>query len=130
MAEVNMNMTVYEFNQNIMKQLPVIEEKDLQVVMDKIEDYCEDAPFQHYLMLLCKERSDYTLFNFAGGHHTLSDDIIECFKNRDMGIVHVETVNDKTAMEIWVKKPGQMEEAFMYYLFPADNMVITYKEEL
>jgi hypothetical protein len=29
-------------------------------------------------------------------------------------------------MEIWVKKPGQMEDADLYYLFPADQMVIEY----
>ena len=47
-------------------------------------------------------------------------------ENRDFGIVHCEIIDNGVAVELWVKKPDQMEEADLYYIFPADSMVITY----
>lgn len=125
MADVDMGLNVYEFNKNIMKQLPIIE--DLTKVKEEIETYCENAPFTEYLMMLCKERSDYTLFHFGCGNPApFPDDIIECFENRGFGIINTEIIDNGIAMEIWVKRPGQMEEADLYYIFPADSMVIEY----
>lgn len=125
MANVDMGLNVYEFNKNIMKQLPVIE--DFSKIEEMVETYWENAPFDEYLMMLCKERNDYTLFHFACGDPSpFFNDILECFYNRNLGIVNVEIVNDGVAMEIWVKTPGQMEDADLYYIFPADQMVIEY----
>ena len=125
MSNVDMGLNVYEFNKNIMKQLPIIE--DLQGVYDEIEHYWENAPFDSYLMMLCRERNDYTLFDFNGNDASnFVNDIFECFANRGLGIVNIEIIDDGAAMEIWVKEPGQMENADLYYLFPADQMVIEY----
>jgi hypothetical protein len=125
MQEVDMGLSVYEFNKNIMKQWPVIE--DLGPVTETIWNYWENAPFDSYLMMLCKERNDYTLFNFnSNAVNNFANDILECFANRDLGIVSAEIVNDGIAIEFWVKQPGQMENADLYYLFPADQMVIEY----
>ena len=126
MADVDMGLNVYEFNKNIMKQLPVIE--DLKGVREKLIEYLHNTPAEKYLMLLCKEQSDYTLFNFNKNwfNNPFDQDIIECFKNRGFGIVNIEIIDNGVAMEIWVKRPGQMENADLYYLFPADQMVIEY----
>lgn len=125
MADMGMGLNVYEFNKNIMKQWPVIE--DLASVEATIWNYWENAPFDSYLMLLCREKNDYTLFDFNGNNASnFANDIFECFANRGVGIVNAEVVDCGVAMEIWVKKPGQKEEADLYYLFPADQMVITY----
>ena len=120
-----MGLNVYEFNKNIMKQWPVIE--NLDPVAEKIWNYWENAPFDSYLMMLCREKNDYTLFDFNGNDAgNFVNDIFECFANRGLGIVNIEIIDDGAAMEIWVKEPGQMENADLYYLFPADQMVIEY----
>lgn len=126
MAEVDMNLTVYDYNKNIMKQWPVIE--DLQGVRDILTNYLENTPAEQYLMMLCREKNDYTLFNFYDqwDDTQFANDIIECFDNRGVGIVNCEVIDNGVAVEIWVKQPGQMEEADLYYIFPADNMVIEY----
>ena len=126
MADVDMGLNVYEFNKNIMKQLPVIE--DLKGVRETLIKYIHETPAKQYLMLLCKEQSDYTLFNFNKNwfNNPFDQDIIECFENRGFGIVNIEIIDNGVAMEIWVKRPGQMENADLYYLFPADQMVIEY----
>lgn len=125
MADVDMGLNVYEFNKNIMKQLPVI--KDLQIIYNEITAYWKKAPFDKYLMLLCREKNDYTLFHFDFGNPApFVKDVVECFDNRNVGIINIEIIDNGTAMEIWVKEPGQMETADLYYLFPADQMVIEY----
>ena len=126
MADVDMGLNVYEFNKNIMKQLPVIE--DLKGVRETLIKYLHETPAEQYLMLLCRERNDYTLFNFEDTwtNNQFDQDIIECMENRGLGIVNVEIVDEGVAVEIWVKEPGQMGTADLYYLFPADQMVITY----
>lgn len=128
MANVDMGLNVYEFNKNIMKQLPIIE--DLTKVKEELISYLDATPAEKYLMMLCREKNDYTLFNFhvttVDTLNQFANDVLECFQNRDFGIVNVEIVNDGVAMEIWVKTPGQMEDADLYYIFPADQMVIEY----
>ena len=125
MTDVDMGLNVYDFNKNIMKQWPIIE--NLDSVAETIWNYWENAPFDSYLMMLCRERNDYTLFDFNGNDASnFVNDIFECFANRGFGIVSAEIIDDGVAMEIWVKEPGQMESADLYYLFPADKMVIEY----
>lgn len=126
MADVDMGLSVYDFNKNIMKQLPVIE--DLNGVRDTLIDYLHNTKAKKYLMLLCREQNDYTLFNFNNNwfNNQFDQDIIECFENRSFGIINCEIIDDGMAVEIWVKRPGQMENADLYYLFPADQMVVEY----
>lgn len=128
MADVDMNLTVYDYNKNIMKQWPVVEGEGLDNVKQELRNYLENTPAEQYLMMLCREKNDYTLFNFydTWDDAQFADDVIECFENRGLGIVNSEIIDDGVAMEIWVKQPGQMEEADLYYIFPADSMIIEY----
>ena len=129
MAEVDMGLNLYEYNEMIIKQLPIIEGEGLTKVKETLIDYIVNAPFKKYLMMFCKEEADYTLFNFSNGEADVklfSEDILECFENREVGIVSCEIIDNEFALEIWVKKPGQMEKANLYYIFPADEMVIEY----
>ena len=128
MADVDMNLTVYDYNKNIMRQWPVLEGEGLANIKQELRNYLENVPADQYLMMLCREKNDYTLFNFydTWDEAQFADDVIECFENRGVGIVNSEVIDGGVAMEIWVKRPGQMEEIDLYYLFPADNMVIEY----
>ena len=127
MADVDMGLNVYEFNKNIMKQLPVMENDGIQTVKKSLQEYLVSSETK-YLMMLCKERSDYTLFNFDKIRNSslFADDVIECMENRGLGIINFEIIEDGIVIELWVKEPGQMEEAYLYYIFPADEMVIEY----
>ena len=126
MADVDMGLNVYEFNKNIIKQLPIIE--DLKGVRETLIQYIHETPAKQYLMMLCREQNDYTLFNFNNNrfNNQFDQDIIECMENRDFGIVSCEIIDNGVAVELWVKRPNQMENADLYYIFPADAMIITY----
>lgn len=127
MAEVDVGLNVYDFNKNIIRQLPVKE--DLSDFQETLENYLGGVDASQFLMMLCREKNDYTLFNFQNGwglYEVFAQDVIECLLNRGYGVVEYELVNDNQAIEIWVKRPNQMEDADVYYIFPADQMVINY----
>ena len=126
MADVDMGLNVYEFNKNIMKQLPPIE--DLNGVREILIQYLHETPAKQYLMMLCREKNDYTVFNFKGSrtNNQFDQDVIDCMEHRGYRIVNCEIIDCGAAIELWVKEPGQMEDADLYYIFPADEMVITY----
>lgn len=128
MSNVDMGVNLYEFNKNIMKQLPTIEEEGLAKVLNTLEEYAMNVEADQYLMMLCREKNDYTLFNFNSNwdEDTFAKDVIECMENRGYGIVNCEVIDNGIAVELWVKIPGQMEDADLYYIFPADQMVIEY----
>jgi len=127
MADVNMGLNVYEFNKNIMKQLPIIE--DLKSIRETLINYLHETSAKNYLMMLSKDNDDFVLFHFNNKNKTnnqFDQDIIECMENRGYGIISCEKTEDKIAIELWVKEPGQMEDAKLYYIFPADQIVIEY----
>ncbi len=76
-----------------------------------------------YFMLLCKDRSDYTLFNIVDSNfdmQELKSALKDCFVNRgDVYDIHYEKNTD--AYEIWLKIE---DEFYAYYLFPYDIGVI------
>jgi hypothetical protein len=76
-----------------------------------------------YFMLLCKDRSDYTLFNMVDSNfdiQELKEALKDCFTNRgDVYDIHYEKNTD--AYEIWLKIE---DEFYAYYLFPYDIGVI------
>ena len=77
-------------------------------------------------MLLCRERYDFTIFNFNKGKTEFSlthaiKDLEECLTNRGK-IVSIEIVKEnEIAYEIWLIVDDQ---AFVYYLFPYDIGVL------
>lgn len=76
-----------------------------------------------YFMLLCKDRSDYTLFNIVDHDfkiQEIKEALRDCFINRgDVYDIHYEKNTD--AYEIWLKIEN---EFYAYYLFPYDLGVI------
>ena len=83
--------------------------------------------YTRYLMLLCNERKDYTLFHIRNfdtddGRPEFKDAIIDCLNNR--GVVYdIHLTEAKDAYEIWLKTFDD-DDFHVYYLFRYDNGVI------
>ena len=125
MAEMNMG-TLYDLNKNLVqKNISALEEGVLNSKKEIIKNFLRNTK-DNYYMLLCHEQRDYTIFRID----TLEDNkynemisilIDECLKNRGI-IKSIELTKDKQAIEIWLMIE---EEAFVYYLFPYGEAVIT-----
>lgn len=83
----------------------------------------------NYLMLLCNENKDYTVFNFSVTPESIPtkikdfEDILKITLHNRGVIYSMERTEDKVAIEIWVKCDAD-DEMHCYYLFPYDTAVV------
>lgn len=129
MSESKMTLgTLYDFNKQLMSQAKKLRRIDFKDSLNQIKDFIKEKN-NKYFMLLCKERSDYTVFvlfkNEDFNRQIFKKELSECLINRGQ-ILSIEKTKDKQAYEIWIKID---EEVFAYYLFPYDLGVIEVKKD-
>ena len=124
--------TLYDLNKQIISQLPEMTQEQIQEQLIKIRNWFSESK-NKYFMLLCREKADYTLFNFGTGKgfklpesiNKISTKAIKelelCIKNR--GILMSINRAPVDAWEIWIKDFFN-KEIHMYMLFECDPMVI------
>lgn len=123
MAEISSG-TLYEFNKANMKQIPAYDAISLNRLCGKVAEWQSDNDFK-YLMLLSKERSDYTIFNFSREETEIElfkKDLIETLTNRGK-VIDITLQKETNAYEIWIKED---DECFIYYLFDYSYGVVEY----
>lgn len=126
MAELSLG-NLYEFNKNAMSQFDPMDAILFHRKVNNIADVMVRASEsgQHYWMLLCHDRRDFTLFNIIavsdGSLKPVVDEMLPTLQNRGQ-IIEIEQQPDG-AYEIWIRDP-ESKENFAYYLFPYDAGVI------
>lgn len=113
--------TSYEINKNLVEKYEkALTEEEIKEKKFELLDFVitwEDK----YFMLLCKDRSDYTIFHLVDSQAELIDILVdECLKNRGI-IKGIDSTEDKCAIEIWLSIEG---ESYAYYFFPYEAAVI------
>lgn len=125
--------TLYDLNKQVISQLPEMPQEQIQEQLIQIKEWFLKKQGQ-YFMLLCKEKADYTLFNFNRSFNfhqkKYYDDVClaiknleKCIKNR--GILMSMNKSTEDAWEIWIKDFFN-KEVHMYMLFECDPMVIDF----
>ena len=121
--------TLYDINKQVIQQLPILSNKDLLEQVTNLSLSLHER-YQYY-MLLNKETSDYTLFNFAVKKQSCIEfrsDFIECLQNRG-NVISIAPAIGEDAYEIWLKThayEGEEEQILCYYFFPYDIGVLEY----
>jgi hypothetical protein len=125
--------SLYDLNKQVISQLPEMPQEQIQEQLIQIQKWFSNSK-EKYFMLLCREKSDYTLFNFNGkkipdifpefinkmSKHAIKE-LETCIKNR--GILMSINKARVDAWEIWIKDFFN-KEINMYMLFECDQMVI------
>lgn len=129
-AEISLG-NLYEMNKQLMMQEETMTDGALDEALGKLKIWIEENYKEKYLMLLCHERRDYTLFNLdktsswkIAPAAVISDaalDVVECLTNRG-NLLSLEEQLDG-AWEAWVRI---YDECFAYYLFPYGAAVLEY----
>ena len=125
--------SLYDLNKQVISQLPEMPQNKIQEQLAQIEKWFSKKEGK-YFILLCREKSDYTLFNFNGKEipdvfpefiNKMSRKAIEeletCIKNR--GILMSINKASEDAWELWIKDFFN-KEINMYMLFECGQMVI------
>ena len=116
--------TIYELNKEAYNKIMPYNEDQLKENLEFLYEWTFNKGAKYY-MLLCKERSDYTVFNFSSlidkkYHYGITKDLKECLKNRGV-ILDIRYVQDTDAWEIWLRSNG---ESFMFMFFECNDFII------
>ena len=110
--------SVYDIAKSAFLHLPALEGDRLIKKTNAIEIWMR-ALDNTYYMLLCKERSDYTVFKVKNYGIAVAE-IIDVLSSRGQ-LTAIEKADVQDAWECWVKINDEM---FMFYLFEYDFGVI------
>lgn len=113
--------SLYDINKSLIENNVVsLTEEEMDEKKQMVITFLEDTD-NHYYMLLCNDRKDYTVFHKDGGVECLQDILIdECLPNRGK-TKSFELTENKDAIEIWLSIDG---ESYCYYFFPYDSAII------
>lgn len=118
-GDSNIHMTVYEINEQLIKQLPDLTEEQIQEKKQIIIDFYTQKDTNVY-MLLCKEHSYFTVFLLEDkwslkNYESLEDEVINCVLfNGAHTIRSIENI-DNNELEIWAADKDN--EIWCYHLF-------------
>ena len=121
MSDINLG-NLYDMNKQATLSERPLKKHEIKDKMINVKKFFADG--QKYFMLLCRERYDFTIFNFNEKtdfslHHAIKD-LQECLENRG-SIISIDLDSTGLAYEIWIVVD---EQAFVYYLFPYDTGVL------
>ena len=111
MAEIDLGMNLYQFNQQGMAQEKPLDAIEFNIkVTEMVEDIATRSKFW---MLLSNERKDYTVFIILTTEGTYYE-MIPTLRNRGE-VLSIDKQEDGN-YEIWIRDPDTKEN-FVYYLF-------------
>jgi hypothetical protein len=120
---VDLGATVYEANKQLVKQTEKpLTHLELAGRQENLTKFFEESG--KYVMLLCHEQRDYTVFNLDQNSLTspltAAKEVLLCCNNRGE-ILSIDKTEDDFAFEIWINIDN---EPYCYYLFPYNEAVI------
>lgn len=116
--DAQINMSLYDLNRSVIFNLPPQDESILNKNFKNIDSwFCKyDNP---WFMLMCKERSDFTIIHITNYSRTIQE-LKEILQERGT-ISSLQYNQDQDSWEIWVKDE---KEAYVFMLFEASWMIV------
>lgn len=114
--------TAYDINKNLVKKYEKELTKEELEEKEKMLLKFTRSRFDHYYMMLCHDRRDYTIFHTECTSGSVFGELLECLQNRGT-VVGIDKTTDGAAIEIWLMID---DEAFCYYFFPYEEAVVEY----
>lgn len=113
---------VYEMNKQLSNKEKILDPIMLNKKVSKVTNLiCNNK----YLMLLCHDQRDYTIFHICNhSAEKLSKELKETLLNRGQ-IVSIDRTEDSQAWEIWIRTNDN--EDFCYYLFDYTSGIVEVK---
>lgn len=121
-GDINLGMTIYDLNKQVISQMGVLEGTAREEAHLHITDMAACSN-NTYFMLLCREMNYYTLFKLDkdnSGLCNIASEVFDCVE--DIGAIKSVEDVDGGAIEIWAH-PVDGDPVAMY-LFPYDAGVI------
>lgn len=127
MADFDLNMTLYDANKSIMKTMAPVPEAKMKQDFAGIGAWMSKFVGTEYFMLMCKERSDFTLLHLKNPNYLETIKELRALLEERGTLLGVNYVHGEDCYECWVRVEAtefQEAEVFMFMLFDAQWMVI------
>jgi len=116
--------SLYEMNKQLFKQIKPPSEQIINLELANIGAWFSANINTKYYMLLCKERSDYTLFHLDNfNYNKIIQELKEVLEERG-DIMGFDFVHGENAYQCWVRERDDEHQVYMFMLFDADWMVV------
>jgi len=116
--------SLYEMNQQLFKQMNPPSKTRIDTELANIGAWFSSNHGAKYFMLLCKERSDYTLIHINDFNYTNAvQELKEVLEERGE-IMGFDFVHGENAYQCWVRERGDDPQVYMFMLFDADWMIV------
>lgn len=106
--------TLYDMNKGLVEKELTLSEEIIEEKKEIINDFLRKIK-SNYVMLLCNDRKDYTVFHIKDLNEVCfcANELIECLKNRG-NIKGISLTENEDAIEIWLSIDN---ESYCYYFF-------------
>ena len=116
--------SLYEMNKQLFKQIKPPSEQIINLELANIGAWFSANINTKYYMLLCKERSDYTLFHLDNFNYNKAvQELKEVLEERG-DIMGFDFIHGENAYQCWVRERDDEHQVYMFMLFEADWMVV------
>lgn len=115
--------TVYDVHKELFKKVGPLPEKKKKEALANVGGWFGSHVKRNYYMLMCKEKSFYTVFHFNNHNYSKGIHELEELLEWQGEILEIHYVHGEDSYECWVKDK-ETGEVSMYYLFPYDWGVI------
>lgn len=122
-AKVNAG-SLYSMNKQLFKQLKPPSKAAIDLELANIGAWFSSNFETKYYMLLCKERSDYTLFHLENFNYDKAiQELREVLEERG-DIMGFDFIHGENAYQCWVRERDEEHQVYMFMLFDADWMIV------
>lgn len=133
----DLKLTTYEINKMAMAAQPELTDQQFSSHVMNMSLWFSARPNSYYFMFLCRERNDYTIFNFKEPRYEdAKRELKQLILSRGKP-VSIDYDHDNDAYEIWVRTQSAQEttrpktllgeeksDIVMYRLFRCDDFII------
>lgn len=122
MAKVELG-TAYEINQELWKQIAEPSEEMITTQLASLCSWLSSNYKNHYYMLLCREKNDYTVFHMVNSsYYELGKELKEVLNSRGK-IIDISYSSKFGFYECWIKDE-ENDSYSMYVFFPCEDWVV------
>ena len=113
--------TVYDFNKLAYEKVKVPEQRKREMLANIGMWFSSDPK---YFMFLCRELSDYTIFNFESFNYSKAKEELEELIHERGELLDIVYNHNNDTYEIWMRTKSD-NQIHMYMLFDCNDFIIT-----
>lgn len=121
MSEIEMG-NVYEINKYIRRHTSPLTEDKIKLSIGNVAGWCSSRPFTKYYMVLCKEKSDYTIFHLNNfNYNQIGQELQEVLESRGE-IMGIDYMHGFDSYECWIRDENQ--DPYLYMFFDCEGFIV------